>query len=188
MGNLYHPYMVKEWLSLPPEQGQNASSTKKVSLAAIFILSAPSNMAKFSVLFFLLGLTIHQGFTWTHALDADASHNYSRNVFVTFIVGMGLPVLFYVYNFSFKISEGLLRASIRDDVGVELSSPASTGRSRSDDPVVDHPIHPLVQGNKALAAKSLSVALEIAAEAHIRCAEADRRVALEYERMFRAMT
>ena len=47
---------------------------------------------------------------------------------------------------------------------------------------LDHPMHQRHGVDATMAMEGLSAALEAAAQAHIRCAEADRLVALEYSR------
>ena len=158
--------MIRDWLSLPPEEVQDDRTTPGPSLAAIIITSAPFNMMKASIFAFLLGLAIYQGFTWTRALDTMAGRGDSRDVFITFIIGTGACVLFYLLTFSLKFVENLL------GIG------RSRGNRTNQIPLGDmrH------QADEAVVMGGLSAAIEAAALAHIRCAEADQRVALEYSR------
>ena len=135
-------------------------------MAAILITSAPFNMMKASIFAFLLGLAIYQGFTWTRALDPNAGRGDSRNVFITFIVGTGACVLFYLNTFSLKTLEIFLRIG-RSKLNGTSQIPLGDMGHQVDEVVV--------RGG-------LSAALEAAALAHTRCAEADQRVALEYSR------
>ena len=166
IGRLYSAQMIRDWLSLPPREGQDDRTTPGPSLAAILITSAPFNMMKASIFAFLLGLAIYQGFTWTRALDTMAGRGDSQNVFITFIIGTGACVLFYLLTFSLKTLENLLRI----------------GRSRRDGITRIHLSNMGHQVDEVVVRGGLSAALEAAALAHIRCAEADQRVALEYSR------
>ena len=166
IGKLYSAQMIRDWLSLPPAEGRDDRPTPGPSLAAILITSAPFNMMKASIFAFLLGLAIYQGFTWTRALDPSAGRGDSRNVFITFIIGTGACVLFYLLTFSLKTVENLLGIGRRQENGT-TRIPLGDMAHQVDEVVV--------RGG-------LSAALEAAALAHIRCAEADQRVALEYSR------
>ena len=123
-------------------------------------------MMKASIFAFLIGLAIYQGFTWTRALDTSAGRGDSRNVFITFIIGTGACVLFYLLTFSLKLIESLL--------GIGRSKKNGTSRIA----LGDMPHHV----DEVVVVGGLSAALEAAALAHIRCAEADQIVALEYSR------
>ena len=185
IGKLYSPQLIKSWLSLPREKGSDTSASR-ASLAAIFILSAPSTMMKASIFAFLIGLAIYQGFTWTRALDSSAGHDDSRDVFITFVVGTGACLFFFLLTFSSKIIETILQLG-RGDRHATNSVPVNDSRQRQ--PMVttvDHPMHSRQGVNAIMAVGGLSTALEAAAQAHIRCAEADRIVALEYSRASQA--
>ena len=95
-----------------------------------------------------------------------AGRGDSRNVFITFIIGTGACVFFYLLTFSLKTVENLLDIRRSKQKG---TSPIPLGDMRHE---VD----------EAVVMGGLSVAIEAAALAHIRCAEADQRVALEYSR------
>jgi hypothetical protein len=43
----------------------------------------------------LIALAIYFGFTWTRELDTNAGRNDSRNVFITYIVGLTIAGLVY---------------------------------------------------------------------------------------------
>ena len=182
IGKLYSPQSVKSWLSLPPEKGSNASATR-ASLAAVFIISAPFTMMKASIFTFLTGLGIYQGFTWTRALDSSAGHGDSRDVFITCMAGTGACVLFFSCTFSSKSIENLLQIGRRAGGSRYATNLIPLNDPRQPQPTVittDHPIHPRHGADAIVAKGDLSAALEAAAQAHIRCAEADRLVALEY--------
>ena len=95
IGKLYDPESIKNWLRLPP-----SSSTRKVhdpdgvSLAAVFILSAPLTLVSYSLFSFLIGLAVYHGFVWTRHLDKRAGAGDSRNVFITYMAGSAACALF----------------------------------------------------------------------------------------------
>ena len=182
IGKLYQPRQIKGWLSLPPRttQGPDVNRTWQPSLAAIFILSAPFNMMKASIFSLFVSLAIYQGFTWTRGLDTSAGHDDSRNVFITFIVGTGAVVLFFLLTFSSKAIENLLRIyrNIRKNSNAFLAAEEAQSREA----LADQLTHPRHSVERSLTMQGLSTALEAAAQAHLQCAEADRRVAIEYLR------
>jgi hypothetical protein len=57
-----------------------------VSVFSALILETPRSMINISLGSFLTGLAVYFGFLWTRDLDANAGHNDSRNVFITFII------------------------------------------------------------------------------------------------------
>lgn len=66
-------------------------------------------MVKVAIFAFLIGLSVYQGFTWTRGLDASAGVGDSRNVFITFMAGMGLCFVFFLFTFAIKNIETLVR-------------------------------------------------------------------------------
>ncbi|KAL8783258.1 MAG: hypothetical protein Q9213_004770 [Squamulea squamosa] len=173
IGQLHNPGLIRDWLSSHPGESDGSGSTFKVSLAAAFILSAPFNMMKASIGSFLVGLAIYQGFIWTRSLDTNAGPGDSRKVFIAFMVGAGSCVLFYIYSFSSKMIENILYSRFKLDnlwrVREREAGHAPNAQQRMEnDP----------------APVGLSAALEAAAQAHLQCAEAETRVALEYSRAF----
>lgn len=121
----------------------------------------------YSIFTFLLGLTIYHGFTWTRALDPSAGTYDSRNVFIALVVGAGFCQGFFTTASIAKVIETILLPS-------RLQSTAS-GTNR-DEPLQRQGVDELVVGG-------LTAALQAAADAHLQCAEADRRVAFEYARL-----
>lgn len=141
---------------------------------------------KASIFAFLIGLAIYQGFTWKRALDSSAGHNDSRDVFITFMVDIGVCLFFFSLTFSSKIIENILQLD-RGNRYATNAVPVNDSRQRQ--PMittVDHPMHPRQGVNAIMTVRGLSTALEAAAQAHIRCAEADRIVTLEYSRASQA--
>ncbi|KAL8726022.1 MAG: hypothetical protein Q9181_006196 [Wetmoreana brouardii] len=171
IGQLYNPGLIKDWLSRPPDESEGSGSTPRVSLAAAFILSAPFNMMRASICSFLVGLAIYQGFTWTRSLDKNAGPEDSRNVFIAFMVGAGACVFFYMYSFSSKTYENKLRSGFQLEI-LSRGGEREAGHAPNAQQHMDNDPAPV----------GLSAALEAAAQAHLQCAEAESRVALEYSR------
>ena len=185
VGKLYNPERLKDWIRLPPPPGP---STRKphdphsVSLAAVLILSAPLTLVDYSLFSFLIGLAVYQGFIWTRKLDLNAGNGDSRDIFITYVVKFGACLLFYAFALSTKMIENLLRRGrmsgwdqniIMEDMHL---SPAQQQYAQS----LQHLSLPAVAEN-ANARVNLATALELAAQAHEQCAEADRRVALLFQ-------
>ena len=180
IGKLYQPQLIKDWLSLPPEKGQNpdVNPTRKASLAAVFILSAPFNMVKASIFSLLISLAVYQGFTWTRGLDTSAGYDDSRNIFITFMVGTGVCFYFFSFTFLSKTIEDLLRSG----PGRILNASSYGEEPQSRRYFIDDSMHQRHNKDRPSAAQGLHAALEAAAKAHVQCAEAERRVADEYLR------
>ena len=163
---------------------------KRTSLLAAVIISAPLAMVRASIFAFLLGLAIHQGFVFTKGLDTSAESGDNRANFIVIRVRMGLCLAFFTSSFSAKDIENTLRTTflIRDrryhppdaqpqfqtgnieDTGTITKTGNNTETIQQDQ--VTHAHHSGDQDNSDRLA-------------HIQCAEADRRVALEYARLSR---
>ncbi|KAG8533560.1 uncharacterized protein KY384_001300 [Bacidia gigantensis] len=176
IGKLYRAQLIRTWLSLPPKATQGPATPPRASLAAVFILSAPFTMMKASIFAFLIGLAIYQGFTWTRGLDTDAGRYDSRNVFITFIVGTGSAIGFFLFTFSSKIIENLLQIGI-----IETLLPDDMA-TPDDAAELEDWEHRRLGLQDNMPAGGLAAALEASARAHIQCAEADRRLASAYAR------
>lgn len=61
----------------------------------VIAMSAPIVLLAASVLSEIIAFGIYFGFTWTRDLDANAGLHDSRNVFIMYIVGLGLCTLVY---------------------------------------------------------------------------------------------
>ena len=158
-----------------------------------------------SIFTFLLGLTIYQGCTWTRALDLDNKRNDSRNVFITFLVGAWFCQGFFTTASTAKVIENIILSSRLQSVvvgaigtcqavnriqngggqGSASDLEALQGKptpSTDEIKVVSHEAFPLHkrQGVDELVTGGLAAALQAAADAHLLCAKADRRVAFEY--------
>lgn len=215
IGKLYRPHRIRNWLRLPPSQISAEDDGMRAFLTSVFIISAPLTMVKVSIFAFLIGLGVYQGFTWTRGLDTNAGKGDSRDVFITFMVGMGLCFVFFLITFAIKNIETLARTGwtgkyetgesglqngekepqVRRGMAAELSQGDD---SRIDDPTLHEdqgasrdamPVgrHDTSAGHRGYSPDKilyggLIAALNAAAQAHLRCAEADRQVALEYVR------
>lgn len=193
MGKLYRAERIREWLRAPPPSAEEGGvDSAKASLPAVFILSAPFTTVKVAIFAFLTGLAIYQAFTWKRGLDTSAGLSDSRNVFITFMTGTGFCFLFFLATFSAKDIESLLRFG-RTMLGTDhhQQDGSDTNRRQSENKGSGNSE---VQGRPQLSPSrrrsadrvvlgDLAAALDFAAQAHIQCAEADRRVAAEYARL-----
>ena len=203
IGKLYKADLIKDWLKLPPSEGLGRGGSEddaqRTSLPAVLILSAPFTMVRVSIFAFLLGLAIYQGFVFTEGLDTSAAPGDSRANFIVIMVGTGLCLAFFTSTFSAKDIENALRTNFLrrerpyhppgaqpqfqtgniEDVGTITKTENNTETIQQDQSTHAH--HSGDQDNS----DRLAMALEAAAQAHIQCAEADRRVALEYARLSR---
>lgn len=186
IGKLYKPSLIRDFLQQNVEGG--ADEERRTSLAAVILVSAPFAMIQISILAFVVGLAIYQGFTWTRKLDMASSQNDSRYVFVTFMIGTLYCYCFFEFSFLGKnIENFLLKKRRRVSTNPEKSQTKKTEPSGSGQAVLqNHPqLHPSRSAD-GLLGRDLATALRAAALAHVQCAEADRRVAAEYERMARS--
>ena len=190
VGTLFQPDGIKDWLRFPPSRQAEDPDPFRASLAAVLIVSAPFNMMKVSIFAFLIGLSIYQGFTWTRALDTSAGEGDSRNVFITLLVGTGIGFGFFFFTFATKSMENLLRTARTKDHSYD---PVTVRPDKHEDPgLVRSQQPPVLLGNPSIHPRhsvdgvvvgDLTAALDAASQAHLQCAEADRRVALEFAKI-----
>lgn len=190
IGRLYNPTLVKEWLRLPSptDQAEVLGPGQGASVAAMLILGAPFFMVRVSILSYLLGLAIYEGLLFAKNLDTDTTQTQSRDSFITLMVGTGVFFGFFFLVHATKNIESTL--SYFYAIG---GSASSVGHNQKDQiiPLEDRQVvadgleenreqlsRPSVNGHGPSA--SLTRALQAAAEAHHRCAEADLRVANEF--------
>lgn len=81
------------------------------SVASVITVSAPQILLSVAVFSLLIALGIYFGFTWTRNLDTNAGPHDSRNVFVFYIVGLGVCII--VYSISGIIQDGDKRTERR---------------------------------------------------------------------------
>ena len=196
VGKLYDAERVRNWISLPPTSGDtltdNGPQVPGVSLAAIFIVRAPFNLVEYCLVSFLSGLAVYLGFLWSKGLDSGVGKGDNRSVFITYMVGCGVCIIFYALTFSTKYIESVLRTGrLREDFKRVLGSGGSsispltmlrqnlqTRRSPAiQSTSVQQPHQATPYPERDASGDNLAAALELAAQAHEQCAEADRRVA-----------
>ena len=203
IGKLFQPELIRDWLSaegVPEEMEPGGKKERKVSISAVFILSAPYIMMSYAINAFILGLAIYQAFVWTRNLDTDAGNINSRNVFIAYIVGSGFCVIFFSFAAVIKYLEN--RLLLRNTAKTKLSG-STRYPQRDDEPYSEPGIYPSATSAEKLAAPlqtihtasqsqdtanenpsgGIAAALEAAAKAHILSAEADRQVAMEYAKL-----
>ena len=210
VGKLYRPEMVRRWLTVGSRWGvPELAKNRKAALSAVFLLSAPYTMMSYSILAFVTGLAIYQGFTWTRNLDTAAGATNSRNVFIAYIVSTGYCQIFFLSVDAMKhiedwINFGSIRVRPTVSPEEQLREPRRTGgQDQAGDPLrmEDHPVpdvtinspspsptateSPVQTANAGIAVASLSAVLEAAARAHEASAEADRRVASAYRSLYK---
>ena len=215
IGKCNQPEAVRDWLTAAtPNRSEIVSSVldkkerKNASLSAIFVLSAPYTMMSYSILAFVIGLAIYQGYVWTTTLDTDAGKTNSRNVFIAYIVSSGFCQLFFASAGVIKTvetrlmlrssrrrlrewrpgNENIVERSPRDgDEPLQLeqldqaTSASHTATSTQKDITTSQHQVPNIESPY----RGLEAALEAAAKAHVLSAEADRQVASEYAKLSR---
>lgn len=189
VGELYKADLIKDWLRLPPSEGLDGGGSEddaqRTSLAAVLIISAPFTMVRVSILAFLLGLAIYQGFVFTKGLDTSAAPGDSRANFIAIMVGTGLCLCFFTFTFSAKDIESTLRKDFWR--GGRLNHPPDAQPQFQPGNIEDIGTITETENNTGTIQEDhsdrLAKALEAAARAHVQCAEADRRVAREYARL-----
>ena len=148
---------------------------------AVLIVSAPFTMVKVSIFSFLIGLLIYQGCTWTRALDSAAGIGASRNVFIALVVGVGFCMIFFIITFAAKDLETWMRTG-----RTRLDEEEEVGDVRADGETPFRILPQVTQGSSSqphqggassVSSRALTAALDAAANAHTRCAEADALVA-----------
>jgi hypothetical protein len=86
------------------------------SVLSTIVISAPGVLLAASLLFLLLGFGVYLGFVWTRSLDDSAGRNDSRDVFIVYIVVLGIfYVLYSVVDMGQNYKSGLTTGSTLDD-------------------------------------------------------------------------
>ncbi len=107
VGKLYRPEMVRDWLTVGSRwKISEIAEDRKAALSAVFLLSAPYTMMSYSILAFITGLAIYQGFVWMRDLDPAAGATNSRNIFIAYIVSTGFCQIFFLSVGGMKHIEG----------------------------------------------------------------------------------
>jgi hypothetical protein len=109
-GFFYRINLESDFVSSDPDdytpEGTNTEEIKSdiiyhcftPSAASVLTISAPQMMLTGSLGMLLIGLAIYFGFVWARNLDANAGVHDSRNVFITYAVGLAAASV--VYNLS----------------------------------------------------------------------------------------
>jgi hypothetical protein len=82
------------------------------SAASVITISAPQMLLSVSLLMLLMALGIYLGFLWTRSLDQSAGINDSRNVFITYVVGLAVSGFVYSISQLFQDAEKLSERQI----------------------------------------------------------------------------
>ena len=155
-------------------------------------------MMSYSILAFITGLAIYQGFVWTRDLDPAAGATNNRNIFIAYIVSTGFCQIFFLSVGGMKHIEGwvdfgsiLVKPTVSPEE--QLREPRRTsGEDQSREPLQmeEYPIpgaifnapnsSPTAAERQVSTFASLVAVLEAAARAHEASAEADRRVGCAY--------
>ncbi|KAE9374319.1 hypothetical protein N431DRAFT_503200 [Stipitochalara longipes BDJ] len=100
LGRLLNGNEVKKWIRNDPHSRDNRNHYGEFmpSPTAVLTISAPNMLLSASLNSVLLGFGVYLAYVWTRHLDAEASSNDSRAVFITFVVS--LTVCYAVYELS----------------------------------------------------------------------------------------
>jgi hypothetical protein len=100
------------------------------SVASVITISAPQMLLSGSLVMLLIALGIYLGFLWSRGLDQTAGINDSRNVFITYVVGLAVSGFVYSVSQLFQdeekhserqIVEGYLRKYVKEKPDVVRS-------------------------------------------------------------------
>lgn len=83
----------------------NEHKWKQASYHSCFMLSLPSILLNFSVIFLLTAFAIYLGDIWGSDLDPIAGEHASRAVFICYTVGFGCPLLVFFWSSRTKDAE-----------------------------------------------------------------------------------
>ena len=172
MGSLYNPQLIRDWLTVPTANEHDRQPS--VSLAAVLTASSPFFFVHFANFAFLTGLIIYQAFVFIRNLEQETGTKDSRNIFVVLILGIGLYAILFSLTFRAKDME----STISSHAAQELEPiPQKNGKSENhvanEDAQTNN--HRIAQDQPTI--EPLQEALQAAAQAHQRCAEADAEVA-----------
>lgn len=103
LGRCLRPDQIKTWIRSEERSGllRRRSTFSMVvheelpSAASVLTVSAPNMLLSSSLNSFLIGLGIYLGFTWIRKTDENAKANNSRDVFITYIVGLAVCYIIY---------------------------------------------------------------------------------------------
>jgi hypothetical protein len=196
MGRFLNASQVKSWIENISEgamdkdrarfgfPGLGAPQLRKPAVSSVLTISAPVILLSASLNSFLAGFGVYLGTIWTKSLDNDAGPGGSRNVFLVYVIGLG--VCYGVYALSSLVSRG--RATDGHELEDLLLQLDDRGRN---DGLESPPRHPPSTGERFRMSpftadeRSLVQAIYEAATLREESAEADRRVADIYREFSR---
>ena len=191
MGRCLNSSQIKAWiendegaLPWPASRELHSTQRRKPAASSILTISGPIMMLSASLNSFLAGFGVYLGIMWTKGLDEDADPGDSHNVFLVYVIGLGVCYCIYALSGSIYRSgstdgyvlKELLRKANEHSGNDTLESPPRHSH-REDDHVRMAPIN--------TSAVNLIRALHEAATLREQSAEADRRVADIYREIGR---
>jgi hypothetical protein len=85
------------------------------SVASVITISAPQGLLSGSLGALFIGVGIYFGFLWTKGLEENSRRSDSRNVFITYIVALGISVLVYSISQLFQDDDKWSEGKILED-------------------------------------------------------------------------
>lgn len=200
IGMLNDPSRVRVWLSnghfTDPERGQTRLQS---SISALQLTRLPNTFLSYAVTSFLLGFGLYLGFAFAHDLDTTPGRNNNEAVLILFLAVSACGILetggwmsWKLFEVSYAEQELGMDSAGRVHRAGDISNDADESRSVSGagkDDASSKKLQDNVEEDASKASSSsgsqpaLVAALEAAARAHEKCAEADREVALQYARL-----
>ena len=189
MGKLYSPEMIKTWLTVDPNEGDDENigqETAVASLAAVLTVSAPFALVTVAVFTFIVGFLVYHGFLFYENLDEVAGRHDSLNTFIVLMVVTGLCILFFYLSFSAKSYSAKDYESNKRDHSTPASKFGDGNEKRVNEvPIIvvnDPDMLDAAAGPDSQHPSDLVAALRAAAQAHRQSAASDEAAANLYER------
>jgi len=178
LGMLNEPSRVRLWLTnghfTTTDGGQKRL---QASISALHLTRLPNTFLSYGVTCFLTGLGLYLGFAWRHDLDTTPGRNNNEAVLILFLVTASCGILTGAGWSAWKLFEVTFAEEALDtdrkgnlrSVG-DVEEEGEGGDSETTSLLGSH-------SSGRSDGKALAEALEKAADAHRRCAEADGEVA-----------
>lgn len=99
--NEHEPFVLRHWF---PARSSDERVFRKPAVSSILTISAPVMLLSTSLNSFLAGFGVYLGLSWAKSSSDDANTADSRNVFLVYIIGLG--VCYGIYALSAMISQG----------------------------------------------------------------------------------
>lgn len=152
------------------------SDVRKPAASSILSISAPVLLLSASLNSFLAGFGVYLGFVWTKSLDEEATAGDSRNVFLVYVIGLGVCYGIYALSFLISGNGGVNGADLEDLlVRAKKTHGGDTGKHRIPGMEEHIPMGPTAADEQGFT--SLMQALHEAAIRREESALADMRVA-----------